>query len=393
MTWSHRRLVPTNLKVMSGHFPVFRMENWSPKPYAPSVHFKRHVDKVKNFTQQNLNRSSHKAKKPYGRSFAHLGEVDICRSFWHHGRNKSLCSPASQLFNFRGRWNSYNMVTWVCITLHVFQRTGSFSLVWAMFPKSRSPPLRIIGNLFYWAEPLFDLHHRLLLLLRILPVLLRNVQTTQARWIVSKNIWVSLNSVGRPGQYRIEASTADQLAPHPWVSFSILNDRLKCDKLCWIFNKRWWWIKHRWTHHVTMFMLCMAWSVYQPLCINHVGVHKLILLVRNPPHLVRRNPCLQSNTQLSDTQPLVLDPVNVIQWLWCEDRRLGRSRGPTVVSSRSSSPTSAGAQLGSAVQPHEYGGLTVQSTYFRNSKLPAILTSFYIAGETILEVPHPRFPQ
>ena len=60
---------------------------------------------------------------------------------------------------------------------------------------------------------------------------------------------------------------------------------------------------------------------------------------------------------------------------------------------RSTSPTSAGAQLGSAVRQHDYDGVPVQSTYFHNSKLPATLTSFYVAGETILEVPHPMFPQ
>ena len=70
---------------------------------------------------------------------------------------------------------------------------------------------------------------------------------------------------------------------------------------------------------------------------------------------------------------------------------VGTQSGPYGCQLRSSSPTSAGAQLGSAVQPHEYGGLTVQSTYFRNSKLPATLTSFYIAGEIILEVLHPLF--
>jgi len=49
--------------------------------------------------------------------------------------------------------------------------------------------------------------------------------------------------------------------------------------------------------------------------------------------------------------------------------------------------------LGSAVRQHDYDGVPVQSTYFHNSKLPATLTSFYVAGETILEVPHPMFPQ
>ena len=63
LTWSHRRLVSTNQKVMSGHFPVFRVEYESPKPYALRVHFKRHMTKSRFHTVKS-NRSSHKAKKP-----------------------------------------------------------------------------------------------------------------------------------------------------------------------------------------------------------------------------------------------------------------------------------------------------------------------------------------
>ena len=63
LTWSHRRLVSTNQKVMSGHFPVFRVEYESPKPYALRVHLKRHMTKSRFYTVKS-NRSSHKAKKP-----------------------------------------------------------------------------------------------------------------------------------------------------------------------------------------------------------------------------------------------------------------------------------------------------------------------------------------
>ena len=90
---------------------------------------------------------------------------------------------------------------------------------------------------------------------------------------------------------------------------------------CGIFNKWWWpWIQHWWTHHV-----------HACLCINHVGGHKRILLVRNPPLLVR-GLCLQSDTQLPDTQLLVRDPVNVIQWLRGDDGQLTSSWGPMVFS-------------------------------------------------------------
>ena len=73
LTWSHRRLVSTNQKVMSGHFPVFRVEYESPKPYALRVHFKRHMTKSRFYTVKS-NRSSHKAKKPSGRSFVQFGQ-------------------------------------------------------------------------------------------------------------------------------------------------------------------------------------------------------------------------------------------------------------------------------------------------------------------------------
>ena len=61
LTWSHRRLVSTNQKVMSGHFPVFRVEYESPKPYALRVHFKRHMTESRFYTVKS-NRSSHKAE-------------------------------------------------------------------------------------------------------------------------------------------------------------------------------------------------------------------------------------------------------------------------------------------------------------------------------------------
>ena len=60
-----------------------------------------------------------------------------------------------------------------------------------------------------------------------------------------------------------------------------------------------------------------------------------------------------------------------------------KQSGPYSSQIRSKSSTSAGAQLGSAVWQHDYDGVPVQSTYFHNSKLPATLISFYIAGETI----------
>ena len=63
LNWSHPRLVSTNQKVMSGHFPVFRVEYESPKPYALRVHFKRHMTESRFYTVKS-NRSSHKAKKP-----------------------------------------------------------------------------------------------------------------------------------------------------------------------------------------------------------------------------------------------------------------------------------------------------------------------------------------
>ena len=78
---------------------------------------------------------------------------------------------------------------------------------------------------------------------------------------------------------------------------------------------------------------------------------------------------------------------------YAEKAGSGQAVGPYSSQLRSTSPTSAGAQLGSAVRQHDYDGAPVQSTYFHNSKLPATLISFYIAGETILEVPHPMFSQ
>ena len=83
-----------------------------------------------------------------------------------------------------------------------------------MFPKSRGPPLPSSETFSTGQSPV-----------RSTPPppppppdpssSVANVQTTQASGSFQKTSGVSLNSVGRPGQYRIEASTADQLAPHP----------------------------------------------------------------------------------------------------------------------------------------------------------------------------------
>ena len=172
----------------------------------------------------------------------------------------------------------------MCITLHVFQRTRSFSLVRAMFPKSCSPPL-----------PSSDAFSTGQIPVRSTPPppppssSVANVQTHAGG---SFPVW--LNIVGRLGQYRIEASTADQLAP---LMGQLLDAEQQAD------------MQQAMLHFQQTMMMNQALvnspcyhvhalhglSVYQPLCINHVGVHKRILLVRNPPHLVRC-PCLQSDT-------------------------------------------------------------------------------------------------
>jgi len=110
-----------------------------------------------------------------------------------------------------------------------------------MFPKSRGPPLPSseafsTGQISVRSAPLPptpSCH----------PV--AHVQNTQVSGSSSfpKTSAVSLNIVGRLGQYRIEAATADQLAPSMgqsvWQSDfeAMLNDRLKCNKTCGIFNK------------------------------------------------------------------------------------------------------------------------------------------------------------
>ena len=66
----------------------------------------------------------------------------------------------------------------------------------------------------------------------------------------------------------------------------MMNDRLRCNKTCGFFYK-WWWIQHWWTH-----------NVHACMCINHVGGHKRILLVRNPA-LLMRGLRSQSDTQLN----------------------------------------------------------------------------------------------
>ena len=97
LTWSHHRLVTTNLQVMCGHFPVFRVEICSPKPFAPRVQFKHNssvMSTKSRFYSVKSNRSSHKAKKPHGRSLVQFGQ----------SRHKSkLSAPRVQSKHFTGR--------------------------------------------------------------------------------------------------------------------------------------------------------------------------------------------------------------------------------------------------------------------------------------------------
>ena len=162
-----------------------------------------------------------------------------------------------------------------------------------------------------------------------------------------------------------------------WVRFSMLNDRLKCNKICGIFEEM------MMTMNPTLMNSpCSCLSVYQPCRGPQTDVSG------PEPCTFRVGTSSTVGHSISGPGPNQCDPMPTRR-----RQTVDKQSGPHSSQLRSTSPTSAGAQLGSAVRQHDYDGVPVQSTYFHNSKLPATLISFYIAGETILEVPHPMFSQ
>ena len=104
-------------------------------------------------------------------------------------------------------------ISWIsCVSTYKGTFNLSFTLVTVlMFPRSRDPPLPF-SEVFLLDRSLLDLHHYFLLLLVILLHTFRIF-----KWVdhhrFQKNLGVSLNIVGRLWHYRIEAATADHLAP------------------------------------------------------------------------------------------------------------------------------------------------------------------------------------
>mgnify|MGYP006896126653 CR=1 FL=1 len=157
----------------------------------------------------------------------------------------------------------------------------------------------------------------------------------------------------------------------------MLNDRLKCNKICGIFEEM------MMTMNPTLMNSpCSCLSVYQPCRGPQTDVSG------PEPCTFRVGTSSTVGHSISGPGPNQCDPMPTRR-----RQTVDKQSGPHSSQLRSTSPTSAGAQLGSAVRQHDYDGVPVQSTYFHNSKLPATLISFFIAGETILEVPHPMFSQ
>ena len=145
--------------------------------------------------------------------WSNLDEVDISRSSQHHG-----CIEVHFGLNLSGSIVLYVNLFDFCVSMYKFvvhtlilivDRFCSFFSCRAMFPKSRGPPLPSsaafsTGQIPVRSAPLPpppSCH----------PV--ANVQTTQVSAPSSfpKTSGVSLNFVGRLGQYCIEAATADSL--------------------------------------------------------------------------------------------------------------------------------------------------------------------------------------
>ena len=244
-----------------------------------------------------------------------------------------------------------------------------------MFPKSRGPPLPSseafsTGQIPVGSTPLPPPpppHH---------PV--ANVQNIQERGSSAfpKTSGVSLNIVGRFGQYRIEAATSDQLVP-------IMGQIFDAERQAEMQQNMWNFQQMMMTVNPTLMNSpCSCLSVYQPCRGPQTDVSG------PEPCTFRVGTSSTVGHSISGPGPNQCDSMPTRR-----RQTVDNQSGPYSSQLRSTSPTSAGAQLGSAVRQHDYDGVPVQSTYFHNSKLPATLISFFIAGETILEVPHPMFSQ
>ena len=244
-----------------------------------------------------------------------------------------------------------------------------------MFPKSRGPPLPSsdafsTGRIPFRSSPLPpppppphpDAH----------------VQNVQERGLSAfpKTSGVSLNIFGRLGQYRIEAATSDQLVP---IMGQIFDAERQTDlqQNMWLFQQM-----MMTMNPALMNSPCSCLSEFQSCRGPQTDVSG------PAPGTFRVGSSSTVGHSISGPGPNQCDPMPTRR-----RQPAHNQSGPYSSQLRSTSPTSAGAQLGSAVRQHDYDGVPVQSTYFHNSKLPATLISFYIAGETILEVPHPMFSQ
>ena len=159
---------------------------------------------------------------------------------------------------------------------------------------------------------------------------------------------VSLNIAGRYGQYQIAAPNVDQLVP-------IMNHIFEVER-----NAD---LQH------------MMWTFHQNMLMNQI--------LSLPPVTFDDH----TNLELSS------HGLGTVMGLAPSDDTPSKSkRRRTSQYEPGPSSTVSGTQLDDAVRKHEYAGSSVFSTYYQNAKLPATIQSFYIAGDTILEIPHPLFP-
>ena len=241
-------------------------------------------------------------------------------------------------------------------------------------------PCRLLKH-FLLDRSQFDLHLCLLLLLIIIIIIIihvAHVQNTQERGSSSfpKTSGVSLNIVGRFEHYRIEAATSDQLVP-------IMGQIFDAERQAEMQQNMYFFSQMMMTMNSTLMNSpCSCLSVYQPYWGPQTDVSG------PEPCTFRVGTSSTVGHSISGPGPNQCDPMPTRR-----RQTVDKQSGPYISQLRSTSPKSAGDQLGSAVRQHDYDGVPVQSTYFHNSKLPSTLISFYIAEETILEVPHPMFSQ
>ena len=257
-----------------------------------------------------------------------LSAVQMCR-MWTFWISCLLCFNVQVCFN---------------TLIHV---VDSFDHVEPCFPRAVVHLCHLL-KLFLLDRSLFDLHHCFLLLLVIL------LQTFRIlKWVDHHR----LQKIGGLAEYCWTTWTIPHRSCYCWSVSSHYGSDFRCWTIGWDATKMWNFQQMMMTMNPTLMNSpCSCLSVYQPCR----GPQADTTGPEPSPFSTGTLSTVGHSTAGHSTSgpgPSQCDPMTTRR-----RRTVDKQLGPYGFQLRSTSPTSAGAQLGSAVQHHNYGGLHLQST-------------------------------